>query len=151
MLFHQVVNAAPLPKVRAVSPSCVRPQHRIAAPPQPIISQAVRGPVAPTIKPAAPIHLANHSPAPFSKVRIRPPVVSANSQRPTARPTAPQNPPVIQNSHCRRLFQDSIQRLFVRNLGNFPVVWKLEIFWWWSYNVWIQHFSQFFLFDFLRF
>lgn len=91
---NQVVNAAPLPKVRAVSPSCVRPQHRIAAPPQPIISQAVRGPVAPTIKPAAPIHLANHSPAPFSKVRIRPPVVSANSQRPTARPTAPQNPPV---------------------------------------------------------
>jgi len=89
---NQVVSvAAPLPKIRAVSPSCVRPQHRITAPSQPIFSQGPRGSAVPIIRPPAPIHLTNHSPAPFGKVRIRPPVVSANIQRATVRPAAPQN------------------------------------------------------------
>ena len=99
IIIHQVVSvAAPLPKIRAVSPSCVRPQHRITAPSQPIFSQGPRGSAVPIIRPPAPIHLTNHSPAPFGKVRIRPPVVSANIQRATVRPAPPQNTLVNKNS-----------------------------------------------------
>ena len=104
----QVVNiAAPLPKIRAVSPSCVRPQqHRVVTPSQPSSSQGPRGLLMPTIRPSppirptAPIHLPNFSPVP-GKVRIRAPMSSTVNQRPM-RPAPPLNSQV--NNFSQELF-----------------------------------------------
>lgn len=108
-LFHdkkhpsssQVVNfSAPLSKVRAVSPNCVRPQHKVITTPLPSPQLMPRGQVNTPVRP--PQHLP--SPPPISantgKIRIRAPIVQANVQRPpvTVRPAVSQYAQVFEST-----------------------------------------------------
>lgn len=98
--FIQVVNfSAPLSKVRAVSPNCVRPQHKIITTPQPSPQLMPRGQISTPVRP--PQHLPSPPPIPANtgKIRIRAPIVQANVQRPpvTVRPPVSQYAQVFES------------------------------------------------------
>ena len=97
LVCFKVVNvSAPLPKVRAVSPNCVRPQKVVTSTPLPQPYQpSPRGQILNSIRPTMQQHQ-QHLTSPISvpgKIRIRAPVVQAVGRTPpiNTRPIVPQN------------------------------------------------------------
>lgn len=95
-------SPAPLPKVRAASPSCIRPIPKPVTPIQQTPSQAMpRGPVNNTVRPqmqqmpTPPPSV----PANATKIRVRAPLVQANAPR----PNVITRPPVSQYSQVSYL------------------------------------------------